>query len=66
MNILITRDNGEVVAVVEDDGDGFSMAASDGDGVEGLRVRVRLLDRRLGVEGAECAGSAIVVEVSVP
>jgi glucose-6-phosphate-specific signal transduction histidine kinase len=55
-----------VVAVVEDDGDGFSMVASDGDGVEGLRVRVVLLDRRLGVERVGGAGSVIVVEVAVP
>ena len=66
MNILITRDNGEVVVMIEDDGDGFSMAASDGDGVEGVRERVRLLDGRLSVERAEGAGSAIVVEVAIP
>ena len=66
VNILITRDNGKVVAVIEDDGDGFSMAESDGDGIEGMRERVRLLDGRLSVERVEGAGSAIVVEVPVP
>ena len=66
VNILITRDNGEVVTVIEDDGDGFlAMAASDGDGIEGMRERVRLLDGRLTVERAEGAGSAIVVEVPI-
>ena len=66
VNILITRDNGEVVAVIEDDGGGFSMTASDGDGIEGMRERVRLLDGRLSVERIEGAGSVIVVEVPVP
>ena len=65
VNILITRDNKEVVTVIEDDGDGLAMAASDGDGIEGMRERVRLLDGRLTVERAEGAGSAIVVEVPI-
>jgi signal transduction histidine kinase len=67
VNILITRDKGEVVTVIENDGEGYlAMAASDGDdGVEGMRERVRLLDGRLTLERAEGPGSAIVVEVPI-
>ena len=66
VNILITRDNAELVTVIEEDGEGFAtMAASDSDGIEGMRERVMLLDGRLTVERAEGAGSAIVVEVPI-
>ncbi len=66
VNILITHDNAEVVAVIEIDGDGFAaMTASEGDGVEGMRERVRLLDGSLTVERGEDGGSALVVQVPV-
>ena len=64
VSILLTRDNQEVVTVIEDDGRGFSAPTTAyEEGIEGMRERVRLLDGRLTVEPGEGGGSAIVVEV---
>jgi signal transduction histidine kinase len=66
VNIVITRDNGEVVTLIEDDGEDFlAMSASDRDEIDGMRERVRLLDGRLTVERAEGVGSTIVVKVPI-
>jgi signal transduction histidine kinase len=64
VSILLTRNNDDVVAVIEDDGHGFQLKTpSDGSGIQGMRERVQLLNGRLRVESNERAGTAIIVEV---
>lgn len=64
VSIVLSRNNDDVVAVIEDDGHGFQLKTpSDGSGIQGMRERVQLLNGRLRVSSNERAGTAIIVEV---
>ena len=68
VSVLLQRQDGKVVAVVEDDGAGFDPARTRADavGLAGMRERVALLGGRLQVESTSGAGTTLVAEVPVP
>jgi signal transduction histidine kinase len=67
VNIVLTRRDGGVSAVIEDDGRGFSpdVARNDALGLVGMRERIALLGGTLAVESAPSEGAALVAYLPV-
>jgi signal transduction histidine kinase len=67
VSVLLQRQQGHALAVVEDDGSGFdpSRAREDALGLAGMRERLALAGGRLRIESAPGAGTTLVAEVPV-
>lgn len=66
VDVLITRHDQTVVAVVEDDGVGFTPSFPDGEehlGLFGMRERIEMLGGRFSVESAVGKGTTVRAEV---
>jgi two-component system, NarL family, sensor histidine kinase DevS len=67
VSVVVTKREGNVMAVVEDNGKGFGARGGEGGGLGlvGMKERVGLLDGRLAIESTEGAGTTVVAEVPV-
>ena len=67
VSILLQRNDGSALAVVEDDGAGFDPARTREDalGLAGMRERLALVGGRLRIESSSGAGTTLVAEVPV-
>ena len=65
VTIHLTRENKDVIAVIEDDGKGFDPKRVD-DGLQTMRERAALVGGRLRIESASPHGTKLVVEVPDP
>jgi signal transduction histidine kinase len=64
VSVLLTRNNGNVVAVIEDDGRGFEPdELGTRPGIQAMRERLELLDGRLRIESSRGAGTTLRVEL---
>jgi signal transduction histidine kinase len=65
VSILLQRQSGKVIAMVEDDGAGFDPRSTRDDavGLAGMRERVSLAGGRLQVESSPGSGTTLVAEV---
>ena len=65
VSILLQRQSGKVMAIVEDDGSGFdpSSTRKDAVGLAGMRERISLAGGRLQVESSPGSGTTLVAEV---
>jgi signal transduction histidine kinase len=65
VSVLLQRQSGKVIAIVEDDGSGFdpSSTREDAVGLAGMRERVSLAGGRLQVESSPGSGTTLVAEV---
>jgi signal transduction histidine kinase len=65
VSVLLQKQTGKVIAIVEDDGAGFdpSSTRADAVGLAGMRERVSLAGGRLQVESSPGAGTTLVAEV---
>jgi signal transduction histidine kinase len=65
VSVLVQRQAGKVIAVVEDDGSGFDPESTRADavGLAGMRERVSLAGGRLQVESSPGSGTTLVAEV---
>jgi len=68
VNIVLTRRDGGVSAVIEDDGRGFAPDAvrNEALGLVGMRERFALLGGTLAVESAPGEGTALVAFLPTP
>jgi signal transduction histidine kinase len=67
VSVVVRRQDGVALAVVEDDGRGFDPAQTREDalGLAGMRERVALAGGRLRIESSSGAGTTLVAEVPV-
>ncbi len=67
VSIVLRRDQGAVIAVIEDDGRGLSDGQGEGGlGLVGMRERVALVNGRFQIESSPNVGTTLLVEVPVP
>jgi len=73
VSLIVKRQNGEVLAIIEDDGRGFDLEAAtyapgtgQQFGIEGMRERVALAGGRLDIETTPGSGTTVYVHIPLP